>query len=101
MQMAFLIKPFFFVFIGAMLGPPWGLIAFGVLLGFALFAARLPCVHLALVGGTLSRDEKSMVTVALPRGMAAGVLATLPVSAGVPGSEPCRWPSSPACSRRF
>jgi cell volume regulation protein A len=86
-QMAFIVKSFFFVFIGAMLGPPWISIGFGILLGAVLFAVRIPSVNLALAGSGLSRAERTIVQVALPRGMAAGVLATLPASAGVPGTE--------------
>jgi cell volume regulation protein A len=86
-QMAFIVKSFFFVFIGAMLGPPWISIGFGILLGVALFLVRVPSVNLALAGSGLSRPERALVHVALPRGMAAGVLATLPASAGVPGTE--------------
>jgi cell volume regulation protein A len=87
-QMAFIIKSFFFVFIGAMLGPPWTLIVFGVVLGLVLFAARLPSVELALAASGLTKDEKKLVWSSMPRGMAAGVLATLPLAAGVPASEP-------------
>ena len=82
-----MIKSFFFVFIGAMLGPPWRFILLGVLLGAVLFAARIPGVYLSLLGTKLSPSEKKLAGVAMPRGMAAGVLATLPVSAGVPGTE--------------
>ena len=85
-QMAFIIKSFFFVFIGAMLGPPWSLILLGVVVGGTLFAARMPGVYLALLGSGFSPRERDVVAVAMPRGMAAGVLATLPVSAGVPGT---------------
>lgn len=86
-QMAFIIKSFFFVFIGTMLAPPWGFILLGVLLGAALFAARVPAVALSLIGSDFNKDERAIATVCLPRGMAAGVLATLPVTAGVPGTE--------------
>ncbi|MEZ4227591.1 MAG: cation:proton antiporter [Polyangiaceae bacterium] len=86
-QMAFMIKSFFFVFIGAMLGPPWGLIVFGVFLGVVLFAARIPAVFLGTLGSKFTAAEKRMTAVAMPRGMAAGVLATLPMSAGVEGTE--------------
>jgi cell volume regulation protein A len=83
-QMAFIIKSFFFVFIGAMLGPPWSLIALGVLLGGILLAVRAPAVLLATLGTGLGADERRIAVVALPRGMAAGVLATLPAASGVP-----------------
>jgi cell volume regulation protein A len=87
-QMTFMVKSFFFVFIGAMLGPPWLLVIAGIVLGGVLLVARVPGVMLATFGSGLTPDQKKLVTVSMPRGMAAGVLATLPVSAGVPGTEP-------------
>lgn len=86
-QMAFFIKSFFFTFIGAMLSPPWGLIGFGVLLGLLLLPARIPGAWVAGTGGRLDKAQTRMVVVSLPRGMAAGVLATLPSAYGIPGTE--------------
>jgi cell volume regulation protein A len=86
-QMVFIVKSFFFVFIGAMLGPPWSLILLGVLIGVALLIVRAPAVTLSVLGRTFDADQKKLATVALPRGMAAGVLATLPWSAHVPNTE--------------
>lgn len=86
-QIAFIIKSFFFTFIGAMLGPPWSLFALGVGLGAVLFAARVPGVRLAVLGARLDRNERRLVDVSMPRGMAAGVLATLPAAAGIAGTE--------------
>ena len=85
-HLVFIVKSFFFTFIGAMLGPPWGLAAFGLLLGLALLPVRLPTARLAAWSLALSRQERGIVAVALPRGLAAGVLATLPHAAGVPGT---------------
>lgn len=87
-QMAFIVKSLFFVFIGAMLGPPWGAVLVGCVLGGALFLLRLPAVKVALIGSNVSAGQRKLVNVSMPRGMAAGVLATLPVTEGVPGSEP-------------
>ncbi len=86
-QMAFFVKSFFFVFIGAMLGPPWSLLALGVMLGVVLLFARAPGVMLSTIGMGFTSADRKMIGVALPRGMAAGVLATLPVTANVPGTE--------------
>ena len=86
-QMAFIVKSLFFVFIGAMLGPPWGGVILGVVLGIALFLLRIPAVSLALKGSGLSGSESGLVHVSMPRGMAAGVLATLPFTQGVPGTQ--------------
>jgi cell volume regulation protein A len=86
-QMAFIIKSFFFTFIGAMMSPPWSLIAMGVLLGLVLLATRFPGACLATLGSGLTREQKKLVIVSMPRGMAAGVLATLPAAAGVGGTD--------------
>ncbi len=86
-QVSFIIKSFFFTFMGAMLAPPWPLIALGFLLGAVLLAARVPPVWLALLGSGLRPKERKLVLVAMPRGMAAGVLATMPFAAGVSGSD--------------
>jgi cell volume regulation protein A len=86
-QMAFIIKSFFFVFIGAMLGPPWSMMILGLLLAGVLLAARVPAVYLSTLGTGLTPDEKRLGVIALPRGMAAGVLATLPAAAGVALTE--------------
>lgn len=86
-QLTFVIKSFFFTFIGAMLGPPWGAIAVGAALGVILFVTRVPGVRLATIGSGLSTGEAHVATVALPRGMAAGVLATMPAAAGIPFTD--------------
>jgi len=83
-QLVFIIKSFFFTFIGAMLGPPWGLFAFGLLLAGLLLAVRLPTARFATAGRTYTPVERRVAAVSLPRGLAAGVLATLPAAAGAP-----------------
>jgi cell volume regulation protein A len=85
-HLVFIVKSFFFTFIGAMLGPPWGLAILGLVIGLALLPVRLPASWLAGWSLGLSRQERGIVAVALPRGLAAGVLATLPHAAGVPGT---------------
>ncbi|MBZ0117152.1 MAG: cation:proton antiporter [Sandaracinaceae bacterium] len=86
-QITFFVKSFFFTFIGAMLAPPWGLIALGVLLGLAALAARVPAAFLATLGSGWTHTERGLVSVSLPRGMAAGVLAMMPWTAQMPGTE--------------
>lgn len=86
-QITFIIKSFFFTFIGAMLGPPWGLVGLGVVLGLMLLAGRLPAAIVASTRSDFSYWERGIVAVTLPRGMAAGVLSLMPHYAGVPDSE--------------
>ncbi|MFT5356465.1 MAG: cell volume regulation protein A [Polyangiales bacterium] len=83
----FIIKSFFFCFIGAMLGPPWSLLFFGVGIGLILLLARVPNVLLATARSGLSTPARSLVGVLMPRGMAAGVLAMMPYQAGIEGTE--------------
>lgn len=86
-QMFFIIKSFFFTFVGAMLGPPWSLAAGGAILAAVLLVARYPAAWLAMTGSSLQARPRHIVFMTVPRGVAAGVLATLPVAAGLPGME--------------
>jgi cell volume regulation protein A len=83
-QVSFIIKSFFFTFMGLMLGPPWPLFALGVGAGIGLYLVRRVAVRVALAGRGWDLDRRRLVASCLPRGLAAGVLATLPAAAGVP-----------------
>ena len=94
-EMTFIIKSFFFCFIGAMLGPRPGqsagdfamLVAFGVVIGLVLFVARIPNVVVTMAGSPISGPARRLITVLFPRGMAAGVLAMMPYQAGIVGTR--------------
>jgi cell volume regulation protein A len=70
-----------------MLGPPWGLAAGGAILAGTLLVARYPAAWLAMTGSSLGAKPRYIVFMTVPRGVAAGVLATLPAAAGLPGME--------------
>ncbi len=86
-EITFIVKSFFFTFIGAMIGPPWGLVGLGAVLAVILLLARVPSVWLSTLGAHYSPDSRRLVAVLMPRGMAAGVMAMLPHQAGMPGME--------------
>ncbi len=86
-NVAFVIKSLFFCFIGLMIGPPWSMVVAGVMLGLLLLLVRIPAVKLATRGTGLTKQQQRIITVSLPRGMAAGVLATIPYVSGVEGTE--------------
>jgi NhaP-type Na+/H+ and K+/H+ antiporter len=86
-QISFIVKSFFFTFIGLMLSPPWAYLALGVLFGAVLLGARIPMVWLSTRRAGFNEHQVKMITVALPRGMAAGVLATMPAYLGVSGTQ--------------
>jgi cell volume regulation protein A len=86
-QISFLIRSFFFVFTGLLfsfssLTP----VFFGLLLAFVFLGIRYFAVKLSFVRSP-SKDTEILMTVMLPRGLAAAVLASLPFVSGVPGSE--------------
>ena len=82
-QMAFIVKSFFFVMIGALLTPPLSQVGLGVLLAGVLYAARIAAVRTATLGSGLDPAQRALVGVCMPRGLAAGVLATIPMASGV------------------
>ncbi|PCC71899.1 NhaP-type Na+/H+ or K+/H+ antiporter [Nannocystis exedens] len=74
-----------FTFLGMNLGPPWGLLAMGIVLGLLLVVLRLLAARLVLRGV----DDRTFSALALgwPRGMVVAGLAALPHAAAVPGTE--------------
>jgi cell volume regulation protein A len=86
-QVTFIIKALFFTFMGAMLGQPSANMALGVAIGLLLVVARAIAVRLALKGSSLGGAERRIVSVLVPRGLAAGVLATFPVTAGLADAQ--------------
>jgi len=52
-----------------------------------LMAMRVPAVLLSTSNMGLGKKEFWFVSAAIPRGLAAGVLATLPMQYGIPGAE--------------
>jgi potassium/hydrogen antiporter len=86
-QMTFLIKSFFFFLIGLMFPTDLKQIAMAAIAVLLLMVIRVPAVLLTMRDLGLGKKEFWFLCTAIPRGLAAGVLATLPMQAGVPGAE--------------
>ena len=86
-QIAFLIKSFFFFLIGLIFPTDLRLIALSGVGALLLLAVRVPAVIVSTRKQVMSRKEFWFLCAAMPRGLAAGVLATLPVRYGIPGAE--------------
>ena len=86
-QISFLIKSFFFFLIGLMFPTDLRIIALSGVAALAIFAMRIPAVILSMWNQKLRKKEFWFLCTAMPRGLAAGVLATLPLHYGVPGVE--------------
>ena len=85
-NIAFIVKSLFFCFIGLMIGPPWEMVAGGILLGLLQLVVRVPAVWLVTRNAGFSLRDQKIITVSLPRGMAAGVLATIPAAKSIPAT---------------
>ncbi len=85
-QMAFVIKALIFTGMGVLLGPPWPPVLLGVALAVVLLGARRLSVEV-LRGSAIPEPDKAKLGLAMPRGLTAGVLATLAVAQGTPGVE--------------
>ena len=86
-QISFLIRSFFFVFTGLLFSSPSLTSVFlGVGLSAIFLGIRVVVVKIATVKSELKKYE-TLMTVMFPRGLAAAVLASIPLTSGVPGSE--------------
>ena len=97
-EIAFLIRTFFFVFLGliAMISDPW-FVLIGAIMSLMLLLARFGVVTLATSKCEL-RDERPIMSVVLTRGLAAAVLATLPLQYANPEIYPEAGPIFQALS---
>jgi potassium/hydrogen antiporter len=86
-QMTFLIKSFFFFLIGLMFPTDLRQIVMAAIAVVLLMAMRIPAVLLSTRRMTLGTKEFWYLNTAIPRGLAAGVLATLPMQYAIPGAE--------------
>jgi cell volume regulation protein A len=79
-QISFLIRSFFFVFTGLLFSlSSFASIFFGIFLSFAFLGIRFVVVKMATVKSEL-HDYETLMTIMLPRGLAAAVLASLPLT---------------------
>jgi cell volume regulation protein A len=86
-QISFLIRSFFFVFTGLLFS--FTSISFallGVFLSFLFLGLRAIAVRVSTLKSH-TKAERTLMTVMLPRGLAAAVLASIPLTVGIPNSQ--------------
>jgi cell volume regulation protein A len=87
-RLTFLVRSFFFVFVGllASFGQIEYVIA-GIGIAVAIFVSRLGVVKISLSPGRFPAFDRLVTSFMLPRGLAAAVLATLPLTLGLPNAN--------------
>lgn len=86
-QLTFLVRSFFFVFVGLM--ATFGrieYIVFGILITVAVYYGRAVMVKISLTDRFTALDKK-VTRAMIPRGLAAAVLATFPITMGLDNAE--------------
>lgn len=84
-ESSFLLKTFFFIYLGISLQfSSASIILIGVLLTFIAFALRIPAVKMA-IGRSVTAREATLMSVMIPKGLAAAVLAAIPAQEGIAG----------------
>ena len=86
-EVAFLLKAFFFVYLGMSLELISGwLIQLALILTILVFFLRIPAVR-ATVNKSIPIRDASVMAIMVPKGLAAAVLASIPFQQGVVGGE--------------
>jgi len=86
-QVTFIVRAFFFVFVGLLASfGQFEYVIFGILAAVAIYIGRIAITHTALVRG-FSKLDKKVTSVMIPRGLAAAVLATIPLTMGLQNGE--------------
>ncbi|MFC2046898.1 cation:proton antiporter [Chloroflexota bacterium] len=86
-EAAFLLKTFFFVYLGISLELISGwLIGLVFILTILIFVLRIPAVKITVTKSIPTKDA-SIMAIMVPRGLAAAVLASIPLQQGIIGGE--------------
>jgi NhaP-type Na+/H+ or K+/H+ antiporter len=86
-EIVFLLRTFFFIYVGVSIrmDNAW-LVSIGAILTLLLLLARIPVVRASAPRGTPLLDV-SIMSIMIPKGLGAAVLATLPAQRGIPTGE--------------
>jgi len=86
-QLTFLVRSFFFVFVGLLATTGrLDFIFFGVVGAILIYITRIGIVKISL-RNRFSRFDNKITAAMIPRGLAAAVVATIPLTVGLPNAE--------------
>lgn len=86
-QLTFLVRTFFFVFVGLLANfGQVGFLIFGIMMAIVIYFGRTAITKISLTKRFTVFDKK-VVSVMIPRGLAAAVLATIPLTLGFKNAD--------------
>jgi cell volume regulation protein A len=86
-EIAFFIRSFFFVYLGLIATINFTYVYYGILITLVIIVMRFVVVELGTYKMAITKIEKNVMISMIPRGLAAAVLAQLPLSLGIEGGE--------------
>jgi len=87
-EVSFFVRTFFFVFLGMMVTiSNVEILIIGIILGILLLLARIIPTNLSSMKTDLTKEEKNFILTMAPRGLAAAVLAQLPIFYGIANAK--------------
>jgi NhaP-type Na+/H+ or K+/H+ antiporter len=90
-ELLFLLKVFFFIYLGVSIRFAEGWLALAALaLITVVYIARMFIVKLVTSSAHIDWPEAGLMSLLAPKGLVSAVLASIPVAAGIPGAERAR-----------
>jgi len=86
-EIAFFIRSFFFVYLGVIATIDLTYLIYGILITCVIIVMRFIVIELSTYKMALTKIEKNVMISMIPRGLAAAVLAQLPLNFGIEGGE--------------
>ena len=87
-EISFFVKVFFFVYLGILFDFSQAFVLFtGLIITIAIYATRIPVVHLAFRKERVDDKSKQLLRYLIPKGLAAAVLAQLALESNIPGAD--------------
>jgi cell volume regulation protein A len=86
-EITFFMKSFFFVYMGIIASFNITYFLYGVIITGAIILVRMVVIKISTYRMAITKLESNIMKVMIPRGLAAAVLAQLPLAYGVPGGE--------------
>ena len=87
-QSSFLIRTFFYAYVGMIIAfEDLSYVGYGAVLAFLLLGGRFVSVALSSIKDPVLSAHRNVMTTMLPRGLAAAILAQLPLIYGLPNAS--------------
>ncbi|HLC39647.1 MAG TPA: cation:proton antiporter [archaeon] len=87
-QISFLIRTFFFVYLGLIFSVGnFTLLVYGIILTFILLITRYLAVYVTSLGNPILNGGRKILTLMLPRGLAAAVMAQIVSTSNIPNAS--------------